>query len=280
MMNLELSGFDQTTILFLVFGALGLVRERRALPFVLMLAGCLFQGSLAVVMVAALIVWHRLDRASSRWIQLKDFFGLMLVIGGTIAPDVMHSFFSFFGVLMIAVNFGGGLLGTLPALVLLRQYYPHPEYLEVALAGVGIYWVVAEILRFTKSKHQGPVLSILEGLGSLVALINFRSDIEKWAADPILLGLGSAIVLLIVTLFILVRYRGFRFFEMYQASRNKAIRMLTAGGRLINGFEPWARASPEHVNLEFKRNLDQAVFLIAGIIIFIGAFILIQKGGF
>ncbi len=280
MMNLELSGFDQTTILFLVFGALGLVRERRALPFVLMLAGCLFQGSLAVVMVAALIVWHRLDRVSSRWIQLKDFFGLMLVIGGTIAPDVMHSFFSFFGVLMIAVNFGGGLLGTLPALVLLRQYYPHPEYLEVALAGVGLYWVVAEILRFTKSKHQGPVLSILEGLGSLVTLINFRSDVEKWAADPVLLGLGSGMVLLVVTLFILVRYRGFRFFEIYQNSRNKAIRMLTAGGRLINGLEPWAKASPEQVNLDFNRNLDQAVFLIAGIIVFIGAFILIQKGGF
>lgn len=279
MIGLELSTFDQTGVLFLVFSALGLIRERRVLPFVLVLAGAIFQGPFAAVLVASLVVWHRFDRSAAKWIQVKDMLGLMFVLGSALSTDTLQSFLTVFGVFLLTVNLGGGLLGTLPALVLLRQFHPHPDYLELALGGAAVYWVAAEVFRWTKTLREREILAYLEAAGSVLLMFNYRTDIERILDDTLYLGIGGSLIVLEAALFFWVRFKPKGFRSFYQGSRARLVRALNAGTRWVKGREPWSGVQEEVPVLEFDLALEQVFYLFLGLVVAAGLFILSAKGG-
>ena len=279
MTGLELSTIDQTGVLFLVFSAIALIRERRVLPFVLVLVGALFQGPFVAVMVAALVVWYRFDRSAARWIQVKDMLGLVFVIGSTLSGDTLQAFLTVFGVFLLTVNLGGGLLGTLPALALLRQYHPHPDHLELALGGAAVYWVGAEVFRWTKAKNEREILAYLEAAGSLSLLFNYRSEIEPILADTLHLGVGGSLLALETALFFWVRFKPAGFRSFYQSSRASLIRTLNAGTRWIKVREPWSGVREEAPVLEFDQALEQIFYVFLALVLATGLIVLFARGG-
>jgi hypothetical protein len=279
MIGLELSTMDQTGVLFLVFSAIGLIRERRVLPFVLVLAGFLFHGPFAAVWVASLVVWHRFDRSATKWIQIKDMLGLAFVLGSTFSSETLQSFLTVFGVFLLTVNIGGGLLGTLPALALLRQYHAHPEYLELSLGGAVVYWVAAEVFRWTKSRNEKEVLAYLEAAGGVLLLVNYRADIERILEDTLYLGIGGSLLALEAALFFWVRFKPKGFRSFYQASRGRLVRALTSGTQWVKGREPWSRVKEEVPVLDFEPALEQVFYVFLGLLAAAGFFILLAKGG-
>jgi hypothetical protein len=279
MTHLELSTIDQTGILFLVFSAIGLIRERRVLPFVLVLAGTIFQGAFAAVLVAGLVVWHRLDRNATKWIQVKDMLGLVFVLGSAFSSETLQSFLTVFGVFLLTVNLGGGLLGTLPALALLRQYHPHPEYLELALGGAGIYWVAAEVFRWTKFDKEREALSYLEAFGAAILLVNYRADIERILEDTLYLGVGGSLLVLEAALFFWLRFKPRGFLSFYQSTRGRLVRALTAGSKWVGGREPWSGSKEEAPALDFDLALERVFYLFLTLVFSAGVFIVLARGG-
>ena len=79
MINLDFLQFNQANLLFFVASALGLVRERRVLPFFILAIGNLIHGGLAAALLAALILWHRIDVLAAKPVQFKDSIGLFFV---------------------------------------------------------------------------------------------------------------------------------------------------------------------------------------------------------
>jgi hypothetical protein len=279
MIPIELVQFDQTAILFLAVSALALIRERKVLPFVVVLAGSLLQGPLVMVLLAALIAWHRMDRAASRWIQLKDLTGAFFLMASSMTVDALQAFFLVAGVFLVAVNLGGGMLGTLPAVVLLRQAYPHPESLEIGLGAGALFWVVSEILRFAKSKHEGQILAWAEALCSLLVLINFRAEAEKVAGEPSYLGLAGFILVAVLTPLFWARLRTRGFWSIPASGRVALSRILQGGYGLVSGPDRLTTDEPLRQDSDFRAGVDALLYWVFGIVLFAAAFILLARGG-
>jgi hypothetical protein len=280
MMNLELSRLDQTTILFFIFSAIGLIRERRVLPFVMVLLGTLLHGPLAAILFSGLVIWHRIDSKATAWIQLKDFIGFFLIMMGAISPEPFREFSGLLGVILISMSFGGGMLGTIPALVLFRQYFPQPEQLEIPLIGAGVYWFSAELLRWSKSKHEQKILPFLEAICTLVILFGFHVDVQKWAEESSLVILASTFVFIVAALFAWVKWRNEGFLKTYRAFRVNMLKALTVGGRMISDRDVWEGREPATSSVSLESGFDRIFYVVLGTMICVGIFILIGRGGF
>ena len=92
MTNLNLTQFDQAALLFFVLASVGLIRERKILPFVIVALGTLLNGMLAAVLLCGLILWHRMDSGCLKWVQLKDTFGFLLILMASILPAPFQEF--------------------------------------------------------------------------------------------------------------------------------------------------------------------------------------------
>ena len=279
MITLELTHFDQNAILFLVVSALALIRERRVIPFLVVALGAVFQGPLVLSLLAALIAWHRMDRAVSKWVQLKDLLGLFFLIGASLSTDVLQAFFLMIGTVLIAINPGDGLLGTLPAIILLRQIHPTPEFPEVAFAFTALYWVTAEALRFFKSTQETKVLAVLEFVCGAVVLINLRQEAEKVLLDPVFVGIGAAILVLNLTQMFWTRIRVAGFWSFQESGRAALARLFLGGGNLLRRNQRLASDEPLAQNLNFSESMDGIVYWVFGIMTFVALFILVTKGG-
>jgi len=279
MIGIDFTQFDQSAALLTAFCVLALIRERRILPFVASAIGAFFQGLWIPSLIAALIAWHRMDRGCTRWIQIKDFAGVFFILAGTVATDPLRPFFVFFGVFFMSINFGGGVLGTLPALLLLRQFHPQPEFIEVALVGYALYWIFAEAARWTEIKHERLVLSWAEVVGGSMVLLSFKEDIEKWISDPILGVIAGLLLAIVFTLFIWIYFREEGFSRVYQDARSRLLSIMLWGGRWISGEEPWARSEPEGAVLEFEVGLNGVFWWVLGVVTFVVAMIFFSKGG-
>jgi hypothetical protein len=279
MITLELTHFDQNAILFLVVSALSLIRERQILPFGVVIIGAIFQGPIVLSLLAALIAWHRMDRAASRWIQLKDLLGVFFMIGASLSTDVLQSFFIFFGTFLIALNPGGGLLGTLPAIVLLRQVHPNPEFLEIGLGFAALYWVVAEVFRFVKSQHEAITLAVLEFVCSAVVLINLRPEADKLLLDSVFVGIGVTLILLSFIQMFWGRVKVAGFWSFQHSGRSALARIFLGGAGLLSRSKRLASDEPLAQNFDFEDSLDGLMFWIFGVSAFVIVFILLAKGG-
>jgi hypothetical protein len=279
MMNLELSQPDQTTVLFFLFSAAGLIRERRALPFIMVILASLLHGPMVAALVAGLLIWHRIDRKAEIWVQLKDFLGIFLIMGGAISPAPLGEFFAFIGVLLVSLSFGKGFLGVLPALLLYRQYNPQPERPEIALVAAGVYWIAAESFRWFKSERERQVLTALEILCSAVILQGFSGDFEKWSENSMVIALGSTLLFVAVALFAWTKWRLESFRRSLLAFRTSGLRALTLGARLIDGKRAWGGEEPIFTVPTPEAAMDRVFYLVFGVVVSFGLFMLAIKGG-
>jgi predicted membrane channel-forming protein YqfA (hemolysin III family) len=280
MMSLELSQADQTTVLFFLFSAVGLVRERQVLPFLMVVIGTLLHGPLVAALVAGLVIWHRMDRQAVDWVRLKDYVGLFFIMGGAISPEPFQGFFAFTGVVLLSFSFGKGFLGILPALLLFRQYFPQPERPEIALIAAGAYWVAAESFRWFKSAHEGSVLIGLELVCSAVILLGFSGEFDRWFAHSVVIALGSTILFVVVALFAWTRWRLEGFRKTLLAFRENALRALTFGSRVVDAKKEWGGVSVEPTPARGPGEvMDRMFFVVAATLVYFGLFLLAVKGG-
>ncbi len=279
MINFDLFQFDQTNLLFLVLSAVGLIRERRILPFVIVALGNLIHGPMGAVFLSALIAWHRMDFNRSRWVQLKDGFGFLLILVGAVAAGPFREVIIFFGVLAVSLSFGRGALGVIPPLLLLRQYLPHPEPLEVILGSAGFYWLMVEVLRWSKSKQEYLIRAILEVICTLGILFGLRDYALKIAEDPGFIALGSSFFLFAVLLFVWVKWKGARFWNFFHRSKKKLATSLGIGNRLISDQNLWSKEPAMSPALGVEESFNGAFMLSFLTLILLGAFFLASRGG-
>jgi hypothetical protein len=265
MIGIELTRFDQTAVLLSSFSVFALIRERKALPFLLSLVGALFQGPAISCVIAALVAWHRMDRDCNKWIQIKDFAGLFFILAGTVAVDPEQALFSWFGVFLVSVNFGGSALGTLPALLFLRQYHPSPQFLEIALVGHALYWILVEISRWTKIPSGHLVLSWAELLGVMLVLSSFKNEMEMILTVPTLAAAGGSMLVLVLSVFLWIQFRPENFLTFYKGLRPRMVSVLFWGGRWISGREPWAEEELERSEAGFEGALNGLFWWILGL---------------
>jgi hypothetical protein len=280
MIGLELSHLDQATVLFFIFSAIGLIRERKVLPFVIVLLGTIVHGPLIAVMLAALITWHRMDAEASMGIQFKDLFGVLLLLVSALSPAPVREFTALVGVAMMSLSFGRGMLGAIPALVLLRQYFQEPEGIEVVLSGAGIYWVAAEAMRWLKFKKQEQVLPVLEGLCTLVILYGFHQDFPKWMDDSALVALGSGIFFFSAGTYSWIHWKNEGFLRFARGFRSSLLKILVFGGRFFTDKEPWFETDSESPNLSLASAFDRIFYALLVTALVVGAFVLAGRGGF
>lgn len=280
MINFDLMQFDQTNLLFLLITAVALIRERRLLPFVIGAFGNLFHGSLGAVFLVCLISWHRMDFKRSRWVQLKDAFGFLLILIGSVATGPFRDTSILFGVLAVSLSFGRGALGIIPALLLLRQYFPHPEPLEVILGAAGFYLVMVEALRWSKSSREYFIRALLEILCVFGILTGLREYALRTLEDPGFIGLGSVFLVFPLILFISVKWKGERFWTFFHRSKKGLASSLGVGNRLISDQNPWRR----ELLLETPKGVEESfngVFLLTfSTLILMAVFYFVNRGGF
>lgn len=280
MISLDFLQFDQMNLWFAIFSGAGLVRERKLLPFFIVGVGNLVHGTLAAALLAALILWHRIDVSAPKWIQLKDALGLLFVFFAGVAPEPFQNFSICMGSLFLALSFGFGGLGVIPALLILRQYVPHPAEFEILMGVAGLYWVTVEILRHTKFEQKAFFSSILEALCSLGILYGLKDILLKWVDDPILLAMGGALFVLAILLATLVHFKGEAFWTFYRKFKNQVEASLTFGNRLISSDIPWPIEPREKGFLAVEDSFNRLFVLTLTILGLLGVMFVISRGGF
>ena len=279
MISLDFLQFDQTNLLFFIATALGLIREKRILPYVIVLVGNLIHGPFAAMLLGALILWHRIDASSSKWIQLKDAIGLFFIFVVAVSPEPFQEFAICLGVLVMSVSFGQGELGVIPPVLLLRQYVPHPPDVEFLLGAAGFYWVASEALRFIKSDKVGIVRSAFEVLCSLGGLVGLQEVFFKWSEDPILISLGASCLLFFVVLGSVVRWKNEWFWGFYRRTKASLARIITVGDRLIASREFRSEELPDEEFVGLHGTFDRLFILAILTLVLVGSFFFINRGG-
>ncbi len=280
MNSLNLTQFDQAALLFFVFAAIGLIRERKILPFLIVAVGCLLNGPLAAVLLTGLILWHRIDTSTNKWIQLKDVFGFFLILIGAIAGEPYQELTVLMGATLVSLSFGKGGLGVIPPLLLLRQYVQHPDPIELPFVGAGAYVLVSEIVGWAKLKHAKLVLCISEVVFSLLILVGMRELAPKLLEEPGTLVFAGATLLVIIVLAAWVNWKNQGFWSFYKRVKMSLGHSLVSGKRFVSNthlfsVEPKDSGIPE---LEFGFN--QLFILVVGTLLVLGGFLLLGKGGF
>ena len=280
MINLSLVQFDQVSLLFFVFSAAGLIRERKIIPFLLVAFGLLLNGVFGAVLLAGLILWHRMDSRFPKWVQLKDAMGFLLILIGAIVPSPYQELSLLLGVLFVSFSFGKGGLGIIPALLLLRQYVPHPDPLEPVFIGAGIFWLSVEVVRWAKAKKAELILAISEVVCSLVILSGMKEIVARLLDEPNLLIFASAVLLFVLVLAVWILWKGPNFWSFGQKMKLSLARSLVLGKRFISNVQPWSKALKEPDTLQLETVFDSLFFGVIATLLVLGGFVLLSRGGF
>jgi hypothetical protein len=222
------------------------------------------------------------DRQAKKWVQLKAALGFLLVFMAAVTPEPLQPFAVCFGVLMLALNFGQGGLGVIPAVVLLREYVPNPPYLEILLGVAAFYWVAIEGLRFAKLKQEAIVFATLETLCSIGVLFGLRDIFLKFADEPVLIAIGSGLVVVILLVASLVRFRREAFWSFYRKTKTNLASVLTIGDRMVLPNISWLK---EHVEedssgADVEKSFDRLFALAILTIALFAIFVVVSRGGF
>jgi hypothetical protein len=281
MISFDFLQFDQTNLWFFVVSALGLIRERRMLPFVLVIVANLIHGEMAATLVAGLLFWHQVDRGAPKWIQLKAALGFLMIFMAAVTPEPFQEFAACLGVLVLSLNFGQGGLGVIPAVVLLRQYVPHPPFMEILLGVAAFYWVTLEGLRLLKLTRIDLIAAILQTLCSVGVLFGLRDLFLKFSDEVVLLSVGSGILLVTLILAALVYFRGETFWGFYRKTKVNLAAGLTIGDRMIDTKVAWLKVQAEEVpsGADVERSLDRLFVLALLTVALLAAFCFVSRGG-
>jgi hypothetical protein len=281
MISFDFLQFDQTNLWFFVVSALGLIRERRILPFVLVIIANLIHGEMAATLIAGLFFWHQLDRGAAKWIQLKSALGFLMVFMAAVTPEPYQEFAACFGVLLLSLNFGQGGLGVIPAVVLLREYVPHPPFMEVLLGVAAFYWVTLEGLRLLKLKQIDLIAATLETLCTLGILFGLRDLFLKFSDEVVLLSVGAGVLLVTLMIAALVSFRGDAFWRFYRKTKVNLAAGLTVGDRMIDTKVAWLKVHNEEIpsGAEVERSLDRLFVLAILAAALLAAFCFVSRGG-
>ena len=278
MNSFEFFQFDQTNVLYFMVSALGLLRERRILPFLILALGSLMYGDLTAALLTSLILWFRMDVSVPKWVQLKDSLGLFLIFIAAVAPAPIREFSICLGVFILSVSFGMGELGILPAILLLRQYIPYPIHVEVLLGGIAVYWVTSEFLRFTKNVREKLFRTAIEVVSSLGILFELQAQVLKWIDVPVLVTLSATILLVSIVIGSMLFWRKERFYSYSENLKLNISNTLTYCSRLISAKETRIEFAPIQRNLSIHENFDR-VFLLALLnLILYGLFYVVSRG--
>lgn len=279
MTGFNISQFDQTLFLFFVFSALGLIRERTVLPFVLAVIGVLFFGPVAATLLAALILWSRIESKRSKWIQLKDGFGFILLMIASVSPEPLQQFCAVMGCLFISFSFGLGGLGVLPAALLVRQYVPHPPSIEVTWIGFAVYLSSVEIIRWAKLKREALAVSISDSVCSLILLYGLKDFVIRVIEEPALTAIGASILVLTLIVFSWLRWKGDSFWRFYKKSTEILSQSMLSGKKFVSDQVWGSNAKPEILEITNESVFDR-VFLLTILLLFVLlGFSLAFKGG-
>jgi hypothetical protein len=279
MISFDFLQFDQTNLLFFLLSAVGLVRERRILPFVIVVFANLVHGTLGAAMLAALVLWHRIDLSLPKTTQFKDAIGLFFIFIGIAAPDPVQSFAICMGSLWVSLSFGGGGLGIIPALLMLRQFVPHPPDFEILMGLAGLYWVVLEILRLTKIPKLNLITGILEPIFSLGILYGMKDLAVKWIEEPALFTIAGSLFAIVALAVLIAHFRENAFPAFYQKIKNALSGYLNFGSRLMPTGLPWEKEPEVESVFEIQASFDRLLLLTLLSLILLGVLFAISRGG-
>ena len=279
MINFDFMQFDQTNLWFFVLSAIGLVRERRILPYLIVILGNLIHGSLGAVILASFIFWHRMDLPAPKWVQLKDATGFFFVAMASVSPAPFQNFAICMGVALLSLSFDSGGLGVIPPLLLLRQYVSHPPELESLMGMAGIYWIGAEALRFAKFDKTPVIRSAIEALASLGILYGLRDILLPVVDDPVLIAVASVLVVAAFLLALVVSFRGEGFWRFYRKVKRNLSTTLTLGSRFISSKIPWDREATQDDQIQIESGFDRLFVLVLVPLALLGMIWIISRGG-
>jgi hypothetical protein len=279
MINFDFMQFDQTNLWFFVLSAIGLVRERRILPFFIVILGNLIHGSLGAVILASFIFWHRMDLPAPKWVQLKDATGFFFVAMASVSPAPFQNFAIGMGVALLSLSFDSGGLGAIPPLLLLRQYVPHPPELESLMGMAGIYWIAAEALRFAKSDKTAAIRAAIEASASLGILYGLRDVLVPVADDPVLIAVSSVFFVGALLLILVVSFRTEGFWRFYRKTKRNLSTTFTFGNRFISSKTPWDREVTQEVQAQIEDSFDRLFILVLVPLVLLGLIWMISRGG-
>ena len=279
MNSLNLTQFDQAALLFFIFAAIGLVRERKILPFIIVAVGILLNGVLSAILVAGLILWHRMDTDANKWVQLKDAFGFFCIMIGAIAAEPYQQLTVLMGSLLLSLSFGQGGLGIIPPLLLLRQYVPHPEPIELPLIGAGVFCLISEIGHWSKIKHAKPVSAISEVICSLVILAGMRELGLKLLEDTSALVFAGLVFVVILVLFSWVTWKKNGFWSFYKKAKLSLSHSLVFGKRFVSNVHLWSVEPKDARAPDLEAGFNQLFILVVATLLVLVGFFLFGKGG-
>ena len=146
MINVDFFQFNQYSLFFFLIAALGLIRERMVLPFIIVILGAILKGEIAAVFIAALVVLTRLETGAPPWLRFKDALSLFCLMVGTAVNPPYREFVLSFGLLGLSFHNQNDRLGIIPSLLLVHLYFETVPFLEVVLGAAAFFVVLKQIL--------------------------------------------------------------------------------------------------------------------------------------
>lgn len=193
---LEHFDFNEAGLLFLLVGALSVIREKRVVPYLVVAIGALTHGWLSILLLAGLVIVDRFHTQRSKWLLLLNSLGFAALVGAWVLTGFYQSAFLLYGLLAMSIHFRQGGLGVVFPLMMVHQFYPQAAPLEITLAAAGFYLVIEEVLRLTKSAQIEQVMRMIEIPVVLAILFPFHEAAQKLLEAPEgLAGLSAALVI-------------------------------------------------------------------------------------
>lgn len=271
--------FTQISLFVMLVALAGLVRERKVLPFLLVIFGSMMNGAIAAALIAASVLWVRFDEDAPKGLRLKDAMAVLFLIVGAAVPSPYREFMICIGTLALSIHFAIGSLGIIPALLLVHLYWGDHLPLEFVLGASGAYIVIAEILKLSKARYTRRVLQFIEIPAIVGILYPLKDDFVTWASDELLLWIGTGLFAAIGGVMLWVQVKNPDFSVIYQKMNAWTLRRLGGTGSVSANRVGWIDPSPSEPPLGFSVYLDRLFWGLVAILVAWSALILLAQGG-
>jgi|GEM_PF-3689164 len=271
--------FTQVSLFVMLVALVGLVRERKVLPFLLVIFGAMMNGAIAAALIAATVLWVRFNEDAPKGLRLKDAMSVLFLIVAAAVPTPYREFMLCLGTLALSIHFAIGNLGIIPALLLVHLYLGDEIPLEFVLGASGAYIVIAEIFKLSKSKYTRRVLQFIEIPAIVGILYPLKDDFVIWASDELLLWIATGLFVAIGGVMLWAQVKNPDFSAIYQKMNAWTLRRLQPTGSLSANRVSWIDPSPPERPLGFSVYLDRLFWGLAAILVAWGALILLAQGG-
>jgi hypothetical protein len=156
----------QSSWLFLVLGLLLVVREKRPIPFLMVICGALVSGWIGALILTSLAFVDRLQQRASSWVVMSGAISWGALLMAWNAPEMPQSAFLLWAFLSGCFFLSKGGLGVWIPLAFTHQFFPEslPEGLQLEwILGAGVlYLALLEGARASKSKGMDKFIVFFE----------------------------------------------------------------------------------------------------------------------